>query len=90
MSIPELVQFGIVGIILFAYFWIWIYRGIKPKMLNSDAIQLYKIGLLIILFMAIESVAGSVFLQGTGIMVMILLGFVVREIAEVNKKELTS
>ncbi|AHF13660.1 hypothetical protein BARVI_03595 [Barnesiella viscericola DSM 18177] len=85
---PELVQFGIVGIILFVYFWVWVYRKIKPKTVNSDAIQLHKIGLLIIVFIAIESVAGSVFLQGPGIMVMILLGFVVREIAEINKKEL--
>lgn len=85
---PELVQFGIVGIILFVYFWIWVYRKIKPKTLNPDALHLYKIGLLIIMFMAIESVAGSAFLQGAGIMAMILLGFVVREITEINEKEL--
>lgn len=85
---PELVQFGIVGIILFAYFWIWVYRKIKPKTLNPDALHLYKIGLLLIVFMAIESVAGSAFLQGAGITVMILLGFVVREITVINEKEL--
>ena len=85
---PELVQFGIVGIILFAYFWIWVYRKIKPRTLNFNALQLYKIGLLIIVFIAIESVAGSTFLQGVGIMVMILLGFVVREITIINENEL--
>lgn len=85
---PELAQFGIVGIILFVYFWIWVYRKIKPRTLNPNALQLYKIGLLIIVFMAIESVAGSAFLQGAGIVAMILLGFVAREITVINEKEL--
>ena len=85
---PELVQFGIVGIILFVYFFVWVYRKIKPKTLNPDAIQLYKIGLLIILFIVIESVAGSAFLQGAGIMVMILLGFIVRDVTSINEQEL--
>ena len=33
---PELVQFGIVGIILFFYFWVWVYRKIKPGMPMSS------------------------------------------------------
>ena len=85
---PELVQFGVVGIILFIYFWVWVYRKIKPQTLAPSAIQLYKIGLLIILFIVIESVAGSVFLQGAGIMVMMLLGFIVRDVTSINEQEL--
>ena len=43
--------------------------------------------LMIILFIFIESVAGSAFLQGSGIIVMILLGFVVRDISVIREKE---
>lgn len=83
---PELVQFGIVGIILFFYFWLWTYKKIKPTVMDPDAIALYKEGLLIIMFLAIESVAGSVFLQGSGIIAMILLGFVVRDISVIKSR----
>ena len=83
---PELVQFGIVGIILFFYFWIWIYKRIKPRIAHTQAVDLFKIGILIVVFIFIESVAGSVFLQGSGIIVMILLGFIVRDISLINEK----
>lgn len=83
---PELAQFGIVGIILFLYFWIWIYKRIKPRVALSQAVDLFKIGMLIVVFVFIESVAGSVFLQGAGIIVMILLGFIVRDISLINEK----
>lgn len=83
---PELVQFGIVGIILFIYFWVWVYRKIKPRDADVESLQLYKIGLLIIAFATIESVAGSAFLQGSGIIVMILLGFVVRDVSILKER----
>lgn len=83
---PELVQFGIVGIILFFYFWVWVYRKIKPRDADVESLQLYKIGLLIIAFATIESVAGSAFLQGSGIIVMILLGFVVRDVSILKER----
>lgn len=83
---PELVQFGLVGIILFFYFWIWVYRKIKPSVIDSYAISLYKGGILIVLFLAIESIAGSVFLQGSGIVAMILLGFIVRDISVIKER----
>lgn len=76
---PELAQFGIIGIFIFFYFWVWVYKKIKISVVDSDSISLYKIGLLIMMFLFIESVAGSAFLQGSGIVVMILLGFIVRD-----------
>lgn len=83
---PELVQFGIVGIVLFFYFWIWVYKKIKPRDTDVESLQLYKIGLLIIAFIAIESIAGSAFIQGSGIISMILLGFVVRDILVLKER----
>ncbi len=84
---PELVQFGVIGTILFFYFWIWVYKKIKPTVATVEAIHLYKIGLLIIAFIAIESVAGSAFLQGGGIVAMILLGLVVRDISRIKENQ---
>ena len=84
---PELVQFGMVGIVLFFYFWIWVYKKLKIITGSPCAVHLHKIGLMIILFIFIESVAGSAFVQGSGIIVMILLGFVVRDISVIREKE---
>lgn len=87
---PELVQFGIVGIMLFFYFWVWVYKKIKPKDTDVESLQLYKIGLLIIAFITIESVAGSAFLQGSGIITMILLGFVLRDALALKERRAKS
>jgi hypothetical protein len=76
-----------VGIVLFFYFWIWVYKKLKIIIGSPYAVHLHKIGLMIILFIFIESVAGSAFLQGSGIVVMILLGFVVRDISVIREKE---
>lgn len=84
---PELVQFGIVGIVLFFYFWVWVYKKIKPTEATVESIHLYKIGVLILAFVFIESVAGSAFLQGGGIVAMILLGLVVRDISRIKVKQ---
>lgn len=84
---PELVQFGIVGIVLFFCFWVWVYKKIKPTAATVKSIHLYKIGVLILAFVFIESVAGSAFLQGGGIVAMILLGLVVRDISRIKEKQ---
>ena len=84
---PELAQFGFVGIFLFIYFWIWVYKKIKLTKIDADAKALYKGGLFIMAFLTIESVAGSVFLQGSGIIVMIVLGFIIRDISVIKEKE---
>ena len=80
-------QFGIVGIVLFFYFWVWVYKKIKPTEATVESIHLYKMGVLILAFVFIESVAGSAFLQGGGIVAMILLGLVVRDISRIKEKQ---
>ncbi len=84
---PELAQFGMIGIVLFFAFWRWIYRKIKIRQLDKASINLYKMGLLIIAFLFIEAVAGSAFLQASGITIMILLGFIVRESESLRMKQ---
>ena len=83
---PELAQFGIVGIGLYFYFWIWVYKKIKIRTVTPHAIQLYKLGLLIMAFVFIESIAGSMFLQASGSMVMMILGFVIRDMSTINQQ----
>ncbi|HIX27612.1 MAG TPA: hypothetical protein H9859_08285 [Candidatus Barnesiella excrementigallinarum] len=83
---PELAQFGIVGIGLYFYFWIWVYKKIKIRTVTPHAIQLYKLGLLILAFVFIESIAGSMFLQASGSMVMMILGFVIRDMSTINQQ----
>ena len=83
---PELAQFGIVGIGLYFYFWIWVYKKIKIRTVTPHAIQLYKLGRLILAFVFIESIAGSMFLQASGSMVMMILGFVIRDMSTINQQ----
>lgn len=82
---PELVQFGLVGIFLFFYFWVWVYKKIKFTVVDANAEVLYKGGLLVMAFLTIESIAGSAFLQGAGIITMMLLGFIVRDISVIKE-----
>ena len=76
---PDLAQFGIVGICLFLYFWWWIYQLLKRNFANNGDARLYKIGLLIIIYMLIESTTANTFVQAQGLMLMILLALVINE-----------
>lgn len=76
---PELVQFGIVGIILYILFWRFIIKKLYQTYRKNNSLQSLKTGLLIVSFVMIESVAGSVFLQGGGICAMILLAMTIKE-----------
>lgn len=76
---PDLAQFGIVGICLFLYFWWWIYQLLKRNFANNGDARFYKIGLLIIIYMLIESTTANTFVQAQGLMLMILLALVINE-----------
>ena len=78
---PALAQFGVVGILLFILFWMYI---------AGKAISLYKksgytlsqhviIILLIIGFLAIESTTGSTFIAQGGFFTMMLLGLILSD-----------
>lgn len=74
---PTLAQFGIVGIILFLFLFIWIYK--KLRLLIRTNASKYKyhfiVGTLSICFLLIESVGGTFFVQTSGMLAMILIGF---------------
>lgn len=67
---PSLAQFGLVGLILFVWFW---WRRLKDVNRIVD-IKYYKIALMAILCLAIESVADTSYLSGRGMAYFMVLG----------------
>ncbi len=71
---PELAQFGIVGVVLYFWFWGWI----LTKANNSQSLQPKCLLLiyLIFIFFLIEGIADSTFTHNRGLFILILLGIV--------------
>lgn len=65
---PSLAQYGVVGVVLFFYFWIWVYRSM-PK----NSVKLHAYSVMLIVFFTIESVADSTFTHNRGLFLLILL-----------------
>lgn len=76
---PSLAQFGVVGFALFVYFWIYIYSFLR-NMIRFNPIKYkypFTIGSLLICFVLIESVAGTIFVQSVGMVTTCLLGLLI-------------
>ena len=78
---PSLAQFGIIGVILFIAFWLYIYSKIKYYLcIDGNTYRYhYAIGVSIIAFILIESIAATTFVQTTGMQCMLLLGMLCGE-----------
>lgn len=72
---PTLCQFGFVGIGLFIYFWYWTLS--KVNRLSNELGMEYRyqfiIGIAILVFVLIESLGGTLFIQGVGFQITALL-----------------
>ena len=74
---PELAQFGIVGVVLYFAFWVWIVRKGWPfQQINP---KLFTLILLIFIFFLIEGIADATFTHNRGLFILILLGCVLSE-----------
>lgn len=82
----EFAQFGLIGIGLFIFFFIWIYQKIRLWLYFSGK-RFYITGVLGIMFIMIESVAGSTFLQAGCMMIMMLLGMIAAKFKHISRKE---
>lgn len=73
---PSLAQFGIVGLILFIWFWIYAYNFIRVMIRSKEIKYKYNIiiGSLCVIFILIECTSGNTFTFSTGLPIMILLG----------------
>jgi len=78
---PTLAQYGIVGVALFIWFWVYAYRPLR-FMLRTDSARykaMFSIGSLIICYVFIESVGNTSFTQPSGQLAMMLLGIICGE-----------
>lgn len=83
---PELAQFGIVGIILFLYFFVWMNKKISLLLYTSGKI-LYAIGIVSIIVILIESIASTTFNQGAGAICMMVLGCLASKNNNITKQQ---
>lgn len=70
---PELAQFGIIGIILFVCFFVWVYKTITLYLKLSYKV-FFLIGIILLIVVLVESIAGTALNQGAGAMCMMILG----------------
>lgn len=84
---PSLAQYGVIGTILFILFWINIVIKLnrqKTKFKNEKA---YLLGILLLVFLAIELVADAALTNNRGFVVMVLLALVLNENKEDKEDE---
>ena len=81
---PSLAQFGIVGVILYAYFWIYILRKSFRFFKQKNSAKHMVIVLLITCFFGIEGVADSTFTTHRGFFILMLLGLTLSEMKYIN------
>ena len=78
---PSLAQFGVIGIILFVLFWLYIISksiNLYKKSAFTMSQQIITI-FLIIGFLAIESTTGSTFIAQGGLFTMMMLGMILSD-----------
>lgn len=73
---PSLAQFGIIGLGLFTWFWIYIASMLR-RLLRSNPRRYhldFACGWILVLFILIECIAGTTFVQTPGLCAMMLVG----------------
>ena len=86
---PSLAQFGIIGIILFAWFWIYIISLLK-KLIRSNPVRYhldFACGWSIIFFILIESIASTTFVKTEGMCAMMMLGLICAPALRIHRNE---
>lgn len=73
---PSLAQFGIVGVILFILFWVYLIKKSLVYAHETKDMKLTIISILIIVFFAIENIADATFTSNRGLFFMMMLGLV--------------
>ena len=76
---PSLAQFGIVGVILYIVFWIYILKKSFYYFKQTNHVKYFLIAILIVGFVSIENVADASFTSNRGFFMMMFLGLVLSE-----------
>ena len=79
-------QFGIVGIGLFIFFFVWVYQRLRLVLHNENHIIFY-IGVLAIAYIMIENIGGTSFSQSGGLYSMMLLGAIIGKYRHCTKEQ---
>ena len=75
---PSLAQFGLVGVVLFIVYWVWLFKPVR-RLIQADKLRFryhYVVAVLAVCFIMIESVASTLLMQSWGMVVMMVLGLV--------------
>lgn len=81
---PSLAQFGIVGVILYVCFWVYILRKAFGFFRQTKSAKHMVIVLLIACFFGIEGVADSTFTTHRGFFILMFLGLTLSEMKYIN------
>lgn len=86
MFYASFAQFGIVGIGLFIFFFLWIYQRLR-LVLHDESHLMFCIGLLVIAYVVIENVGSTFFSQSGGLYSMMMLGAIIGKYRHCNKEQ---
>ena len=81
----QFAQFGLIGILLFLYYWIWIYNKLKLGLHEGKTLE-FSIGMLIVAFAMIESTSGSMIIKFGGLLPLMLLGMIISKYRTIDKE----
>lgn len=82
----SLAQFGIVGIALLTFLFVWIYKRLR-LVLHNDNKYHFIIGVLTIAYVLIENVGSTLFTQSGGLFTMLLLGQLIGKYRNVTPEQ---
>ena len=83
---PVRAQFGLVGIILFVYCFVWIWQKLRIYIHKGRPLE-FGIGVIAIAYVLIESIAGATIIQIGGYVPMMLLGMIAGKYRAITKAE---
>ena len=74
----SLAQYGAVGIVLFVYFWVWLYRNLRAMTRTPDPRWRYPfiVGASVLVFELVELTTGTAGVTSAGVAALFLLGMI--------------
>ena len=87
---PSLAQFGVVGVVLFLLFWIYLLKKAFQYLRVTSDMRLMNLAMIVIAFFAIENIADATFTSNRGLYFMMFLGVIYVEMAQKQQARIDS
>lgn len=87
---PSLAQFGVVGVVLFLLFWIYLLKKAFQYLRVTSDMRLMNLAMIVIAFFAIENIADATFTSNRGLYFMMFLGVIYVEMAQKQQARINS